>query len=79
MTVKQLMERLRFWPPEWEIEFNGLTFFRLKMRDEAMVNMEFNELFRVIELQPAKPGDPIPPNSYPRGSRPPRRKRARSR
>ena len=50
MTVKDLKLELEKWPDDWDIEFNGHTFYRLKMRDKKMVNMEFNELCRIEKL-----------------------------
>lgn len=49
MTVRDLKRRLESWEDDWEIQFSGLTFNRLKERDTKMVNMEFCEIYRVID------------------------------
>ncbi len=59
MTVKDMKDQLNGWPDDWKIEFSGLTFFRLKKRAEKMANMEFNELFRVIEPRTTKREAPL--------------------
>ena len=50
MTVGDLKRILEDWPDDWNIEFNGHTFNRLKKRDAEMVNMEFNEICRIEKL-----------------------------
>lgn len=60
LTVKEIKRQLEGWPDDWKVEFSGLTLHQLKKRDEEMVNVEFNEMVRVIELKPSKPGTPLP-------------------
>jgi hypothetical protein len=50
MTVKEFKTLLEDWPDDWDIEFNGHTFYRFKKRDERMVNMEFNEICQIDRL-----------------------------
>lgn len=49
MKVKDLKEHLGEYPDDWDIEFNGLTYCRLKKRGETLVNMEFNEQIRFVD------------------------------
>ena len=50
MKVGELKKLLEGWPDDWDIEFNGHTFNRLKKRDTKMVNMEFNEICEIQKL-----------------------------
>jgi len=50
MTVGDLKDRLAGWNDDWEIQFNGLTFYRLKVRGDELVNMEFNEIFNIVPM-----------------------------
>ena len=50
MKVDDLKRQLENWPDDCDIEFSGHTFYRLKMRDEKMVNMEFNEICHIQKL-----------------------------
>jgi hypothetical protein len=44
MTVGLLIDLLKSYPPDDELQFSGLTFFQLKRRGPGLVQMEFNEV-----------------------------------
>ena len=50
MTVGELKENLESWPNDWNIEFAGHTFYRLKQRGSQLVDMEFNETCRILDI-----------------------------
>lgn len=44
ITVGELMDQLRHYPPETKVRFQGpLTFYRLKWRADDLIQVEFNE------------------------------------
>lgn len=43
ITVGALRNALKDFPDDCEIMFSGLTYFRLKLRGENLVQMEFDE------------------------------------
>lgn len=48
MTVEDLKRQLELYKDDCEIEFSGLTFFRLKMRGKNLLNVEFAEIFEQL-------------------------------
>lgn len=45
-TVGELIELLKLFPPDYAVEFNGLTLYRVKDRGD-IANFEFNEVFEI--------------------------------
>lgn len=43
ITVGELKSQLSGYPDHYTIDFSGLDFYRLKQRDEAHIQMEFNQ------------------------------------
>ncbi len=43
ITVGELIRHLSAYPDDYTIDFAGLTFHRVKQRDETHVQMEFNQ------------------------------------
>lgn len=44
ITVGELIDQLKAFPPDWELTFaDELTFYRLKRRGDALLQVEFNE------------------------------------
>lgn len=43
ITIGELRERLAGIPEHFTIDFGGLTFYRIKRRDETHVQMEFGQ------------------------------------
>jgi hypothetical protein len=43
ITIKELKDHLSVFPDTYTIDFSGLDFYRLKMRGETHVQMEFNQ------------------------------------
>ena len=44
ITVGDMKEMLEGWPNDMELYLNGLDFYRLKQRDEKLLQVEFNQL-----------------------------------
>ncbi len=44
ITVGQLLEQLKHYPPETRLSFSGLDFYRLKWRGDDLVQVEFNQI-----------------------------------
>lgn len=52
LTVGELTRMLSSYPDHYEVEFSGLDFYRLKQRDETLVQVEFNQqVYRTPEGQ----------------------------
>jgi hypothetical protein len=43
ITVKRLKDELALFPDDYEITFNGLEFYRTKLRGEKLVQIEFTQ------------------------------------
>lgn len=43
ITVGQLKEELALYSDDTELSFSGLEFYRLKMRGDKLVQVEFNQ------------------------------------
>lgn len=49
-TVGDLRSALELYPDDWELTFQeGLTFHRVKKRDDKMAQIEFNEVIQIID------------------------------
>jgi hypothetical protein len=58
MTVGEFRKRLAdLEADDWELGFNGLTFQRLKKRDEKLINIEFEESIEKMTGVCVKCGD----------------------
>ncbi|ORU94503.1 MAG: hypothetical protein A6F72_08850 [Cycloclasticus sp. symbiont of Poecilosclerida sp. N] len=44
ITVGDMKDMLKDCPDDMELYFNGLDFYRLKQRDEKILQVEFNQL-----------------------------------
>lgn len=44
LTIGELKERLQGYDDDIEISFSGLDFYRLKMRDDKLVQFEFDQV-----------------------------------
>ncbi|NSM24099.1 hypothetical protein HT094_06920 [Shewanella sp. ZOR0012] len=43
LTIGELKEMIRLYDDDTEIYFGGLDFYRLKMRGDKLVQVEFNQ------------------------------------
>lgn len=43
ITVGMLRDQLKIYPDNYELDFSGLEFYRLKQRGPELVQVEFNE------------------------------------
>jgi hypothetical protein len=43
LTIGELKEMIRLYDDDIEISFSGLDFYRLKMRGDKLVQVEFNQ------------------------------------
>lgn len=66
-TVGDFKKHLEVFPNDWEIDFSGLTFYRLKARGNTLVNVEFNEHVELLQLEGEKKPVPIYRLSQPAG------------
>lgn len=44
ITVGMLKQMLEIYPDDYELDFSGLEFYRLKQRGPELLQVEFNEL-----------------------------------
>jgi hypothetical protein len=54
-TVGDLRRHLQLFPDDYELQFgpsDTLTFYRTKLRGDTLLQIEFNELFEIIEQEP---------------------------
>jgi len=47
ISVGELKQHLSVYPDDFQLSFGGLTYYRLKTRDENLVLMEFDQLVYV--------------------------------
>ncbi len=43
ITVGQLKEHLKIYDDDYKIDFSGLDFYRIKQRDDKLIQIEFNQ------------------------------------